>query len=102
MQAVTFTETSAYDSDGDNEHNEASYATSSSSGSGVTLGFDDGQILEASDERRLDVSHLGGQAVSFKPSMHTHTPVVAKTSNVNANCPEATSGTQLKSQTIML
>lgn len=67
MQAVTFTESSAYDSDGDGEHNESSSSATLASGSGVLLGFDDGKILDAGDERRLDLSRLGGQAVSLTP-----------------------------------
>lgn len=60
----SFAETSGYDSD-ENETIESS-STTSSSASGVILGFDDGAIdngNDAGDEADLTVSRIGGRAV---------------------------------------
>ena len=66
--AVTYATEAAYDSDG---QEDSSSKASSSGGSGVLLGFDDGPLTQNKtdrsyiDEYTLDVSRIGGKPVSF-------------------------------------
>lgn len=71
-KAITFTDSSVYDSDGEDDAPSFTASTSSSA-SGVILGFEDGELLQSNngnnDESILSISRIGGRAVSFFESL---------------------------------